>query len=255
MRHARRGLHPHRARQGPDPSTGALWRHAVPNALIPVADHPRPAVPVPAGRARSSSRMCSPCPGVGRLVFQAIAQRDLDHRPIVVVTLSWPRPSSPSASSIDLAYVRVSRSPSCERRTLMGNSSANTAIAAEPGFLQKMLASRNLMIGLVITLILVAMAVVSFVWTPYSATAMNFKDKLQGPSFSHWFGTDQFRPRRTVDDHGRRAQLDRRVDGRRRSSARASAFRSARLPPREAAGSTDCRHAHERSDHSPFRRC
>ena len=71
-------------------------------------------------------------------------------------------------------------------------TSANTAIPAEPSFLRKMLASRNLTIGLVITLILVAMAVVSFVWTPYSATAMNFKDKLQGPSFSHWFGTDNF---------------------------------------------------------------
>ncbi len=36
------------------------------------------------------------------------------------------------------------------------------------------------------------MAVISFFWTPYSPTAMNFRDKLQGPSFRHLFGTDNF---------------------------------------------------------------
>jgi peptide/nickel transport system permease protein len=30
------------------------------------------------------------------------------------------------------------------------------------------------------------------VWTPHSPTAMNFPDKLQGPSLRHWFGTDNF---------------------------------------------------------------
>ena len=72
------------------------------------------------------------------------------------------------------------------------STSADAAVAAEPGFFSKMLVSRNLMFGLVVTFVLVAMAVVSFVWTPYSATAMNFRDKLQGPSFAHWFGTDNF---------------------------------------------------------------
>jgi len=54
------------------------------------------------------------------------------------------------------------------------------------------LLSRNLIIGLLITIILVCMAVLSYFWTPYSPTAMNFRDKLQGPSFSHLFGTDNF---------------------------------------------------------------
>jgi peptide/nickel transport system permease protein len=36
------------------------------------------------------------------------------------------------------------------------------------------------------------MALISFFWTPYSPTAMNFRDKLQGPSLNHLFGTDNF---------------------------------------------------------------
>lgn len=52
--------------------------------------------------------------------------------------------------------------------------------------------SRSLFVGSIITAILVAMALVSYFWTPYSPTAMNFRDKLQGPSLTHFFGTDNF---------------------------------------------------------------
>ncbi|MBD7989506.1 ABC transporter permease [Brucella sp. HL-2] len=52
--------------------------------------------------------------------------------------------------------------------------------------------SRSLFVGSLITAILVAMALVSYFWTPYSPTAMNFRDKLQGPSLTHFFGTDNF---------------------------------------------------------------
>ncbi|HEV7304755.1 ABC transporter permease [Ensifer sp.] len=69
--------------------------------------------------------------------------------------------------------------------------STSTA-ASEPRLISKLIGSRSLTIGAVVTLILVAMALVSFVWTPYSPTAMNFRDKLQGPSLAHWFGTDNF---------------------------------------------------------------
>ena len=73
----------------------------------------------------------------------------------------------------------------------MSNAS-NTAIAAEPGIVVRVLASRNLVIGLIVTFILIAMALVSFVWTPFSPTALNFAEKLQAPSLRHWFGTDNF---------------------------------------------------------------
>ncbi|MFK0684322.1 ABC transporter permease [Ochrobactrum sp. BD67] len=62
----------------------------------------------------------------------------------------------------------------------------------KPGILKTILTSRSLAVGSLITIILIAMAVISYVWTPYSPTAMNFRDKLQGPSFNHLFGTDNF---------------------------------------------------------------
>ncbi|MGE6782078.1 ABC transporter permease [Ensifer adhaerens] len=69
---------------------------------------------------------------------------------------------------------------------------STSATTSEPGLISKLIGSRNLTIGATVTLVLVAMALVSFVWTPYSPTAMNFRDKLQGPSLAHWFGTDNF---------------------------------------------------------------
>ena len=48
-RHARRGLHPHRPRQGPDPRPGAAAARAAQRA-DPGADHHRPAVLLPARR-------------------------------------------------------------------------------------------------------------------------------------------------------------------------------------------------------------
>ncbi|MBB3219202.1 peptide/nickel transport system permease protein [Ochrobactrum sp. RC6B] len=62
----------------------------------------------------------------------------------------------------------------------------------KPGIFKTILTSRSLALGSLITIILVAMAVISYVWTPYSPTAMNFREKLQGPSLNHLFGTDNF---------------------------------------------------------------
>lgn len=50
--------------------------------------------------------------------------------------------------------------------------------------------SRSLMIGAMITGLLIGLAALSLVWTPYSPTAMNILRKLQGPSMQHWLGTD-----------------------------------------------------------------
>jgi len=69
---------------------------------------------------------------------------------------------------------------------------SETQALPKPGVFKPVLLSRSLAVGTLITVILVAMAVISYVWTPYSPTAMNFRDKLQGPSFSHLFGTDNF---------------------------------------------------------------
>jgi peptide/nickel transport system permease protein len=54
------------------------------------------------------------------------------------------------------------------------------------------LRSRNFVVGTVITLVFVLAALVSFVWTPYDATLQDIPNKLKGPSWAHWLGTDHF---------------------------------------------------------------
>jgi peptide/nickel transport system permease protein len=50
----------------------------------------------------------------------------------------------------------------------------------------------NLIAGGALTLLLVAMALVSLVWTPYPPDAMRIAIRLQPPSAAHWLGTDHF---------------------------------------------------------------
>ncbi|MET9315998.1 ABC transporter permease [Kribbella sp. NPDC003505] len=50
----------------------------------------------------------------------------------------------------------------------------------------------SLIAGGVIVAVIVAMALVSFVWTPYDATLVTPSARLLKPSWSHWFGTDKF---------------------------------------------------------------
>ncbi len=50
----------------------------------------------------------------------------------------------------------------------------------------------SLMAGLVMTLALVAVALLSLVWTPYDVTLIAIPNRLQAPSAAHWLGTDPF---------------------------------------------------------------
>jgi len=54
------------------------------------------------------------------------------------------------------------------------------------------LANRSFVIGLFITLVVAAMALVSFFWTPFDVTRLIVADRMQPPSSAHWFGTDHF---------------------------------------------------------------
>ena len=54
------------------------------------------------------------------------------------------------------------------------------------------LRSRSLLIGATLTFVMVAMALVSLVWTPYPPTKIDIIHKLAAPSASHWLGTDPF---------------------------------------------------------------
>lgn len=58
--------------------------------------------------------------------------------------------------------------------------------------LKSLTANRSFLIGAIITLVVALMAGLSFVWTPYSVSALDIVAKLKPPSMTHWLGTDHF---------------------------------------------------------------
>ncbi len=52
--------------------------------------------------------------------------------------------------------------------------------------------SRAFAIGGLIFACFLLVALLALVWTPHSVFEMAIKDRMQGPSWSHWLGTDQF---------------------------------------------------------------
>ncbi len=59
-------------------------------------------------------------------------------------------------------------------------------------FVRKALTNRSFLIGLIVTLIIVAAALISFVWTPYAVTDLPVENRLKTPSMDHLLGTDHF---------------------------------------------------------------
>lgn len=52
--------------------------------------------------------------------------------------------------------------------------------------------SRNLIIGTALTVLFIALAAVSFVWTPADIETLDIPNRLQTPSTTNWLGTDHF---------------------------------------------------------------
>jgi peptide/nickel transport system permease protein len=52
--------------------------------------------------------------------------------------------------------------------------------------------NKNFSVGLVLSAVVVLMAALSLVWTPYDGNRMNARERLQGPSWNHPLGTDQY---------------------------------------------------------------
>ncbi len=51
---------------------------------------------------------------------------------------------------------------------------------------------KGLWIGIVLTVIFLAFALVSFVWTPFDIEAFDIPNKLKSPNATNWLGTDQY---------------------------------------------------------------
>jgi len=64
--------------------------------------------------------------------------------------------------------------------------------AAERGVLHRALRSRSFIIGALITAVILALAGLSYLWTPYDVTKLTVTDRLKTPSPDFWFGTDHF---------------------------------------------------------------
>ena len=74
----------------------------------------------------------------------------------------------------------------------MSDAALSRTSASRLSFVAAALRSPSFVIGLVLTTIFVAAALVSFLWTPYDVTKLDIANKLKGPSALHWFGTDHF---------------------------------------------------------------
>jgi peptide/nickel transport system permease protein len=64
--------------------------------------------------------------------------------------------------------------------------------AAGPGFWKRARRSPSFMIGLVLTVLLVLAAALSFVWTPHNPYDVDMGLKLRAPGGTHWLGTDPY---------------------------------------------------------------
>jgi peptide/nickel transport system permease protein len=63
---------------------------------------------------------------------------------------------------------------------------------AETSVLRLALSSKNLVIGLGLSLVFVTGGLLSFLWTPYDVTVLDISSRFQTPSWAHWLGTDHF---------------------------------------------------------------
>jgi len=67
-----------------------------------------------------------------------------------------------------------------------------TVAAGEAPARRRIFGHAGLIIGAALTGFVALVAIVSLVWTPQSATAIDVAGKLAAPSAAHWLGTDHF---------------------------------------------------------------
>ncbi|MFD1194903.1 ABC transporter permease [Seohaeicola saemankumensis] len=60
------------------------------------------------------------------------------------------------------------------------------------GLIRAALTNRSLVVGLVLSLVFVGAALISFIWVPQDVTALDIANKIKPPSAAHPLGTDHF---------------------------------------------------------------
>ncbi len=60
------------------------------------------------------------------------------------------------------------------------------------GLIRVALTNRSLVVGLVLSLVFVGAALISFIWVPQDVTALDIANKIKPPSAAHPLGTDHF---------------------------------------------------------------
>ena len=58
--------------------------------------------------------------------------------------------------------------------------------------MNRFFSNKNFTVGFVLSAVVIVMAVISLFWTPYDGNKMNARARLQGPSWQHPLGTDQY---------------------------------------------------------------
>ena len=74
----------------------------------------------------------------------------------------------------------------------MSTDSVSSSTSGWGEILRLSFSNRSFVAGFIITILIAAMALLSFLWTPYDITNLVVADRMKAPSWQHWFGTDHF---------------------------------------------------------------
>ncbi len=150
----------------------ALWRHAVPNAMIPVVTMIGLQFTFLIAGAVLVENVFN-LPGLGRLAYQALTQRDIVVMQSVVLFFLSTRHHHEFPGRYRLSLHRSKIADRCAMMRLLRR---------RPAFV----------IGIAVTSFLIAVALLSLVWTPLSPTKMQIVQKLKSPFVYGGLGTDHF---------------------------------------------------------------
>jgi peptide/nickel transport system permease protein len=73
---------------------------------------------------------------------------------------------------------------------MRASAALSAATTGPPGFWSRARRNPNFVLGCALTVLFIAAALLSLVWTPWPAAEIDIPNKLAAPSAAHWLGTD-----------------------------------------------------------------